>query len=142
MGRTAIRPIWLHGVSVDRVLMQNHVRDLTPSVDVAPAGRAAPGVGAGRARRRDILIQFLVEAVALSLLGGIGGVLLTGVLINGGAIAAQTVLQQPDLARFITLDRSAVVLALLFSSAVGLIAGSYPAFRASRLTPINALRSE
>ncbi len=94
------------------------------------------------ARRRDILIQFLVEAVALSLLGGVGGVMLTGVLINAGAIIAQTMLQQPDLARFITLDLSAVLLALIFSSAVGLIAGSYPAFRASRLTPISALRSE
>jgi len=94
------------------------------------------------ARRADILVQFLVEAVLLSLLGGASGVLLTSTLVNGGAIVLTRFFPDAGLGPFLALDGQAVALALVFASAVGLAAGIYPAFRASRLSPIVALRAE
>ncbi len=89
------------------------------------------------ATRLDILMQFLVEAVVLSLGGGLIGVaagigisrLLTGIQL--GTTSLQTVVT-PDV----------VVLAFLVSAAIGLFFGVYPAIRASRLNPIDALRYE
>jgi putative ABC transport system permease protein len=94
------------------------------------------------ARRSDILVQFLVEAVLLSLLGGLSGVMLTGTLVNGGAIVLSRFFPDIGLGPHLTIDVQAVILALSFASVVGLVAGIYPAFRASRLSPIVALRSE
>ena len=85
------------------------------------------------AKRRDILMQFLVEAAFLSLAGGALGVGL-------GTIAASLI---SSLARWPTMiEPSAVVLAFGFASLVGLFFGFYPARRASRLDPIEALRYE
>lgn len=85
------------------------------------------------AKRRDILLQFLVEATFVSLSGGIVGAIL-------GASAAQLVkltgLIQP------VISIQAIVLALGFSAVVGLFFGIYPARRAARLNPIDALRYE
>ena len=83
------------------------------------------------ARRRDILQQFLTEALMVSLLGGIIGLLL-GMLISFGV--SLTGLITP------VVTPSAVLLALGFSMAVGLFFGIYPARRAARLRPIEALR--
>lgn len=93
------------------------------------------------AKRRDILMQFLVEAVVLSVLGGLGGLLISNTLVELGAIAIHTFLRESGLAPFLTLDLNAVMLALIFASIVGVVAGIYPAIRASRLAPIDALRS-
>ena len=85
------------------------------------------------ARGRDILSQFLVEAVTLALVGGLCGILL-GV---GGSYA---------IAHFAgwrtALDVNAIVLAVGFAAAVGVFFGFYPARKASRLLPIEALRYE
>jgi putative ABC transport system permease protein len=86
------------------------------------------------ARRRDILSQFLIEAMLLSLLGGLIGILIGGV--GSRAVAGF----QPDLPVMVTLD--SVLLATGFSAAIGLFFGMYPAFRASALNPIDALRYE
>jgi putative ABC transport system permease protein len=86
------------------------------------------------AKRRDILWQFLVEAITLASLGGLLGLLL-------GAAGAYLISGLSD-----TLDArvawNSVVLAILFSAGVGLFFGIYPATRAAGLNPIDALRYE
>jgi putative ABC transport system permease protein len=85
------------------------------------------------ARGRDILSQFLVEAVTLALVGGLCGVLL-------GISASYAI---GHFAGWRTaLDPNAIVLAVGFAAAVGVFFGFYPARKASRLLPIEALRYE
>jgi len=89
------------------------------------------------ARRRDILLQFLVESMVLSLLGGLIGVAfgwLIAHLIGSVQLGGSTI--KP----VVGLD--SVLLATLFSMAVGLFFGIYPATRAARLLPVEALRYE
>jgi putative ABC transport system permease protein len=85
------------------------------------------------ARQRDILAQFLVEAITLALLGGILGVC-TGIM---AAAAIGTFAQWP-----VVIDLSAVLLAVSFAACVGIFFGYYPARKAARLQPIEALRTE
>jgi putative ABC transport system permease protein len=85
------------------------------------------------ARTRDILGQFLVEAVTLSLIGGLAGVALGGVAALGIAqFAGWRILLAPE----------AVVLAVAFAFAIGVFFGFYPARKAARLNPVEALRFE
>ncbi len=85
------------------------------------------------ARRRDVLTQFALESVALSLVGGLIGL---GIgLLGAAGIAA--IGNWP-----FALPVWAIPVALSFSSLVGLVFGAYPAWRAARLDPIEALRRE
>ena len=85
------------------------------------------------ARSRDVLMQFLVEAVLLGVTGGIGGIAL-GFLAS---LAISTFLQWPA-----SVSVGAVALAVGVAAATAIVFGFYPARRASRLDPIDALRFE
>ncbi len=86
------------------------------------------------AKRSDILIQFLAEAVVLSVVGGLIGV---GVGVGGAQLIAGMFSSSPAL-----VTGSSVGLALGVSLAIGIFFGFYPANRAARLNPIDALRYE
>jgi putative ABC transport system permease protein len=85
------------------------------------------------AREREVLLQFLVEAIVLASFGGIVGIFLG---LVGSVIAAHflKILFIPNLA--------IVIIAFMFSGAVGVIFGYFPAHKAARLNPIDALRHE
>ncbi len=85
------------------------------------------------AQAHEVLLQFLLEAVALSLLGGLAGVII-GV---GGSAAATAALDLP-----FTFAPEIIVLAFGFSALVGVGFGFFPARKAARLHPIEALRYE
>jgi hypothetical protein len=85
------------------------------------------------ARGADILRQFLAEAIVLCVLGGILGFLLG----RGGSMLVQQWLKWP-----VEQSMAAVIAAFSVSAGVGLVFGFYPAFKASRLDPIEALRYE
>jgi len=90
------------------------------------------------ARRSDILVQFLTESILLGLVGGLIGVLLAWGITSAVQViaAASSTTLNPQ----IGLD--SVLLATLFSMAVGLVFGLYPANRAASLQPVEALRFE
>ena len=92
------------------------------------------------ARPRDILRQFLVESVILSLLVGIVGIAL-GVAASSGLTAIINSLSSGT-GWPVVISFTAAGVALLFATAVGVFFGYYPARRASRLDPIEALRYE
>jgi len=90
------------------------------------------------ARKRDILVQFLAESSMLSLIGGLIGIMLGwGLAMLVGVIARAS---DADLSPAVSLD--AILMATLFSAAVGLFFGLYPAKRAADLEPVEALRYE
>ena len=85
------------------------------------------------ALEREVLLQFLVEAVVLSSFGGVIGILLA----VSGSIGLARLLKIPFI-----FNPGIMVIAFLFSAAVGIIFGFFPAKKAARLDPIDALRHE
>ena len=85
------------------------------------------------ARRRHIVMQFLVESSVLATVGGAAGVLIA--IVIGQIVRASTPMP-------VATPLNAILIALFLSTAVGLFFGIYPAVRAARLDPIEALRAE
>ena len=85
------------------------------------------------ARTRDILIQFLTESAILAACGGVVGIIIgVGIVSLGGALLGISVVIKPTV----------IVLAVTFSAVVGIFFGLYPASKAAKADPIDALRYE
>jgi putative ABC transport system permease protein len=111
------------GIGVMNIMLVS-VTERIREIGLRKAVGAAPG---------EIRQQFLVEAASLGLIGGVGGVLLGLV----GAVVLPHLESNP-----VTISPVAAVLAVVVAVAIGLIFGVYPASRAARLSPIDALRTE
>jgi putative ABC transport system permease protein len=85
------------------------------------------------AKKRDVLVQFLVEAIALSIIGGIIGILL-------GFVGSRAISKFAGWPSFVTPE--SIFLAFFFSAIIGIFFGLYPAKKAAGLDPIDALRYE
>jgi putative ABC transport system permease protein len=85
------------------------------------------------ARQRDILRQFLIEAITICLVGGLAGTVLG--ILGAWAIASFSGL-------LVEISMSSIAIAFGFSAAIGVFFGWYPAAKASRLKPVEALRVE
>jgi putative ABC transport system permease protein len=129
MGAITGISIFVGGIGVMNVLLVS-IAQRTREIGV----RRATG-----ARRRDVLLQFLVESVAIS---GAGSVI--GLVVGFGAVFAfvPIVRHLTDIPFRAGFSASTVVVALVAAIAVGVVFGTYPAWRAARLEPVDALRHE
>jgi putative ABC transport system permease protein len=124
----AIIPITLIGLVVGGIVVMNIMLVTVTERTVEVGTRKAVG-----ARRSDILLQFLVESALLATLGGLLGLGLAYILC---AIIESTV------GFPMRITATYVLLAILTSGGVGMVSGIYPAYRASKLSPIVALARE
>lgn len=91
------------------------------------------------ATRKDIIEQFMIEAVLLTMMGGIIGVIFGFLLSWAGTLL---IVQTTGIAIAFSFSYGAAILGVLISGAVGIVFGLYPALKASKKSPIDALRYE
>ncbi|MGN0866864.1 MAG: ABC transporter permease [Oligosphaeraceae bacterium] len=123
LGAVASISLLVGGIGIMNIMLVS-VTERTKEIGLRMAIGARPG---------DILLQFLLEAMTLSCVGGLLGTLL-GI---AGARLIGNIQNWP-----IVITESSVILAFAFSAVVGIFFGFYPAYRASRLNPIDCLRYE
>ncbi len=114
------------GIGIMNIMLVS-VSERTREIGLRKAMGAKPPV---------VLLQFLVEAVVLCVVGGLVGLFIGNVLVTGVQFVPNFPLES------MTIPRWAVMLSLGFSAAVGIIFGMFPAIKASMLNPIDALRHE
>ncbi|MCK4918594.1 MAG: FtsX-like permease family protein, partial [Candidatus Pacebacteria bacterium] len=90
------------------------------------------------AKNHNVLGQFLVEAIFITIIGGISGIVLGTIVSSIIAIGAHLLGYEWNL----IISLGSIILALIVSAGVGLFFGFYPAYKASKLDPITALRYE
>jgi putative ABC transport system permease protein len=122
LGSIALVSLLVGGIGIMNIMLVT-VTERTREIGV----RMAIG-----ARRRDILVQFLLEAVLICLTGGLLGAILG---VGGAWVAARY------FATDVVVDLLTVLVAFLFAAAVGLFFGFYPARRAAWMQPVDALRA-
>ncbi len=142
MGMIAAISLLVGGIGIMNIMLAT-VTERTREIGI----RRALG-----AKRRDIIRQFLVETSVLSLAGGISGILfglLCGPAVNGARILANLWFAKqmaglPDVVRTVqpAIVPESIPGAFFISLAVGLVFGIYPAMRAAKMNPIEALRHE
>ncbi len=123
LGAVAAISLVVGGIGIMNIMLVS-VKERTREIGLRKALGATP---------RDILMQFLVEAVLITFLGGLVGIVLAGVISWLIATMAQWKM-------IITLD--SLLLAFIFSAGVGIVFGLWPAKQAAELDPIRALRYE
>jgi len=118
------------GIGIMNIMLVS-VTERTREIGIRKALGAKPG---------HILFQFLAEAIVLSLVGGLLGILLG----SGFGFGMSQLIHQldPNSPFYSVVAPDSVIWAMAFASAVGVFFGVYPAFRASRLDPVEALRYE
>ncbi|MFH1074564.1 MAG: ABC transporter permease [Candidatus Firestonebacteria bacterium] len=130
MGCVASISLFVGGIGIMNIMLVT-VKERTREIGIRKA------VGA---RSRDILLQFITEAVFLALTGGLIGILLAVVFISAANPLQKVFLDSVVIP--LKANPTSIVLAFIFSSAVGIFFGTYPAVKAARTDPIIALRYE
>jgi ABC-type antimicrobial peptide transport system permease subunit len=123
LGSIAFVSLMVGGIGIMNIMLVS-VTERTREIGIRKA------VGA---RRHDILMQFVIEALVIALLGG-----LIGIGLGVGTVLVITHFLQWNA----LIQASSIILSVVVSAAIGLFFGIYPAFRAARLNPIDALRYE
>lgn len=138
MGGVAMISLLVGGIGIMNIMLVS-VTERTREIGI----RMAIG-----ARRRDIISQFLIEAASVSCCGGLIGIVVGcfGSAIMGNFMLAKQLSEQmwmPDVETFTVLPSPPLILgAFLFSALLGIIFGIYPANKASKLQPVDALRTQ
>ena len=138
MGGVAMISLLVGGIGIMNIMLVS-VTERTREIGI----RMAIG-----ARRRDIIMQFLIEAASVSCCGGLIGIIVGcfGSAIMGNIMLGKQLSEQmwmPEVERFTVLPSPALIVgAFLFSALLGIIFGIYPANKASKLQPVEALRTQ